>query len=139
MDTVTYINKYKVSLTTHATKRAIERFKGLSIMFPSDDEYIDLAIGGLEQVLNNPFMDKYLYNLVANSKRHNENVLVYDEVNKMVYALVVKPYQRGRIVVKTIGTEYDTEWLYDDKYQRLCWIYKDVFKFSTVNGNVTWY
>ena len=89
--------------------------------------------------MQNPFMDRYLSNLTLNSRRKNENILVYDEVNKMVYALSVKPYQDGRIVVKTIGTEHDDEWLYQDKYQRLCWIYKDAFKFSTINGNVSWY
>lgn len=136
---VVYINKRKVSFTTHAIERVIKRFKALSIVFPDDEGYIDLAIYGLEQILNNPFMDKYLCNLVSNSRHYNENLLVYDEVNKMVYALVVKPYQRGRIIVKTIGTKHDTEWLYCNKYQRICWVYKDVFKFSTSSGNVTWF
>jgi len=139
MNNSTYINGYRVSLTTHAKERIIERFKALSIAFPTDEEYIDLAISGIEQIINNPFMDKYLYNLISNSKHNDENVLVYDEVNKVVYALVVKPYQNGRIVVKTMGTEHDIEWLYADRFQRLCWIYKDVFKFSTLNGNVTWF
>lgn len=137
---ITCINGHKVCLTTHATERIIERFKALSIVFPDNEGYIDLALGGIEQVLKNPFMDKYLYNLVSKSKYRNEHVLVYDEVNKMIYALVVKPHEKGRIVVKTIGTEHNnTEWIYRNKSQRLCWIYKDVFKFSTVNGNVTWY
>lgn len=140
MNKSTYINGYRVSLTTHATRRIVERFKALCIAFPTDDEYIDLALSGIEQVINNPFMDKYLYNLICNSKHDDEDVLVYDEVNKVVYALVVKPYQNGRIVVKTMGTEHnDSEWLYANKYQRICWIYKDVFKFSTLNGNVTWF
>ena len=135
----TVINNREISFTAHAKERAIERFKSLSIVFPNDEDYIDLAISGIEQVLINPFMNKYLENLTLNSKRYNEDVLVYDEVNKMVYALAIKPYQNGRIVVKTVGTELDdSEWLYHDKYQRLCWIYKDVFKFSTINGNVTW-
>jgi len=140
MNYFAYVNGHKVSFTNHATERAIERFKSLSIVYPSNDKYVDLAMGGVEYVLNNRFMDKYLKNLVSNSRNHDENVLVYDEVHKMVYALVVKPYQNGRIVVKTIGTELnDMEWLYDNKFQRLCWIYEDVFKFSTSNGNVTWY
>lgn len=134
-----YINGHTVSLTTHAIERAIERFKSLSIAFPDDAGYIDLAMKAIEQVLENPFMDRYLCNLFANSERDNVDVLVYDKVNKMVYAFAVKPY-KNRIVVKTIGTEIDnTEWLYDNKYQRLCWIHKDVFRFSTANGNVVWY
>lgn len=132
-----YISGHYVSLTNHAIERATERFKSLSIVFPDDNGYLELTRRAIQQVLDNPFMDRYLSNLY-NSKHSNENVLVYDKVNKMVYALAVKPYQ-SRIVVKTIGTELDnTEWLYDNRHQRLCWIYKDVFKFSTSNGNVTW-
>lgn len=140
MNYYAYVNGHKVSFTNHATERAIERFKDLSIVFSDNDKYVDLAMSGIEYVLNNRFMKRYMDNLVCYSRNHDENVLVYDEVHKMVYALVVKPYERGRIVVKTIGTELnDMEWLYDNKFQRLCWIYPDVFKFSTVNGNVTWY
>jgi hypothetical protein len=107
-------------------------------VFNKDEDYIGLTKSGVEQILKNPFMDKYLNNLY-HSRRRNEDVLVYDKVNKMVYALAVKPYE-NRIVIKTIGTEIDdTEWLYGNKYQRLCWIYEDTFKFSTVNGNVTWF
>lgn len=138
MNTYGYIRGRKVSFTTHATERAIERFKSLSIVFPNDEGYIDLAWSGIEQVLNNPFMDKYLYNLTCRSHNGKEDILVYDTINKIVYAFTIVPHQRGRIIVKTIGTMHEDEWLYN-KVQRICWIYKDVFKFSTLNGNVTWY
>ena len=138
-----YLNNRKISFTTHATERVVERFKALSIVFPCDEDYIELAISGIEQVLNNPFMSRYLNNLISCSKHDNEDILVYDEVNKVVYAFVVKPRQNGRIVVKTMGTKRDMEeWIYSiysHKKQKICWIYDGVFKFSTSNGNVTWY
>lgn len=132
------MNNYRVSFTRHSMERAIERFKALSIMLPTDEQYMELALDGVRHMLDNPFMDKYIQNLMLYSHHENNNVLVYDEVNKMIYALAVKPYE-SRIVVKTIGTKHDTEWLYDNKYQRLCWIYPETFKFSTSSGNVTWY
>lgn len=132
-----YINAFKVVLTDHAIKRAIERFKKLSIVFPDDQGYIDLGHSGLMEVLQNDSMKKYLDNLISHS-RYDRDVLVYDTPNKMVYAFAVKP--SGAIIVKTIGTEYDenSEWLYANAHQRICWIYKDAFKFSTRDGNTTW-
>ena len=133
-----YINgEYKLELTTHAKERAIERFKSLGIKL-NDEEYIELAQAGISESLTNKFMYRYMDNVMKH-KNHDVDVLVYDTNNKMVYALVLKP-QKDSIVLKTLGTSHDgSKWeYYNKKYQRICWIHKDAFVFSTLNGNVTW-
>jgi hypothetical protein len=130
---------YNIWLSKHAEERAVERFKALHIVCDDDKGYIDLALSAVNIAVNNRFMEKYLRNMFKCSKRYTEDVLVYDEVNKMVYALAIKTDTK-KVIVKTIGTEKDgTEWLYDNRHQKLCWIYEKVFVFSTANGNVTWY
>ena len=107
----TTINGYSVGVTDHAVSRIVERFKALSISFPDEECYIDLGICGLEQVLANPFMDKYIHNLMMYNNHENVDVLVYDTLNKMVYAFSVKPF-KNHIVLKTVGTERGSEgWL----------------------------
>ena len=133
-----YINgEYKLELTNHAEQRAIERFRSLGIKL-DDKGCIELATAGITEVLSNTFMYRYMNNIMTH-KNHDIDVLLYDTVNKMVYALVLKPH-KDSVIVKTLGTSHDgSEWeYYNKKNQRICWIHKDAFVFSTINGNVTW-
>lgn len=137
MEMYTHIGNYRVVLKEHAITRAIERFKKLHIAFDSDEEYVDLAVYGVAEVLNNKYMQKYLDNLLSHTKRRDTDILVYDKPNRMVYALVVK--SSSKIVVKTLGTEAEDEWMYSNNTkQRLCWIHNNAFVFSTSNNNVSW-
>ena len=135
----TYISGYSVIVTNHAQERIIERFKALSIAYPHDEDYLELALCAVTKTLSNSFLYRYISNAM-HCYRPNIDVLVYDVPNKMVYAVAIKPYD-STIVIKTIGTTYqDEEWMYyNKKHQRICWIYENVFKFSTNNGNITWF
>lgn len=133
-----HISGYSICVSYHAQQRIVERFKALSISYKNDGDYITLGISALKQALENPFMYRYLANAMR-SYREFIDVLIYDTPNKMVYAITLKPYD-NTIIFKTIGCTYDDEWMYyNKKRQRICWIYDNAFKFSTNNGNVTWF
>lgn len=129
------INDNTIIFSKHSCDRCIERFKSLGIKFNTDDEYYDAMVYSLKESITNKFMSKYINNLMHINTR-NRDVLVYDERSNMVFALYVEPY---KINVKTIAYNAKKDWLYKNDTQRICWIYADTFKFSTSNGNVTWY
>ena len=134
-----YINgMWKLTLSTHAKERAVERLKELGVLFDDDKKYVELATAGVTQAMSNKFMSRYIVNAMQHSRRDTD-VLVYDRVNKMVYAVVLHTSSES-ITVKTLAPLHNgTRWEYFNKdFQRICWIHKDAFVFSTPNGNITW-
>lgn len=127
----------KVVLSKHASERTIERLKSLGICYENEYEYYDAIFYSINEMLTNKFMDKYISNMMGKT-RSNRDILVHDTRSKMVFALGINTYTYC-ITIKTIGTEHEESWRYSNDYQRMCWIYEDTFKFSTINGNVTWY
>lgn len=130
-----YINGYKLEFSTHAKERAIERFKALGMKL-DDRKCVELAEAGVYIALSNKFMTKYISNYM-NCHRHKADVLILDKPNKMVYAVNMDP-SKDILVVKTIGTTHCGKWEHRIN-NRICWIYDNAFKFTTINGNVTWY
>lgn len=131
-----YVNGYKLDFSIHAKERAIERFKALGIKL-DDNGYIELAEAGMIETLSNRFMMQYINNYMVHNKQKDTDVFILNTTSKMVYAITMKP-SKSKLVVKTIGTTHNGRWKHRID-NRICWIYEDAFKFTTINGNVTWY
>lgn len=133
---------FKIGFTDHARERGISRLKDLGIALKSDEEYENILILGVETVMACSKFRKFL-NSSRFKSHYNIDILVYEQDNKMVYALKFQPAEK-KIVVKTIGTTMTDEWMYNLKaniHQEICWIYtKDKrFVFTGNNQNHTWF
>ena len=62
------------------------------------------------------------------------------DIAEMANGYILSSIDCDAITVKTLAPLHNgSEWEYfSKKFQRICWIHKDAFVFSTPNGNVTW-
>lgn len=129
------VNGRKVILTGHACERAVERLSAMGIRYEATNDYYETALNIINNAITNPFMDKYLNNMFIHNKNHK--VICHDTRTKMVFVIAIST-EENAIYSITFGEERNKKWVSNVDTGRMCWIYPDAFKFSTMNGNITW-
>lgn len=125
---------FSYHLSSHCCDRLVERLKEVGVQLPDAEAYYQLGLSGLKQIFDNEFVTRYVSNMM--SKQRYQKFVIHDNVNGSVFTIGVNPEDNSCTAI-TFGMELVDKWDVSVN-QRLCWLYKDAFVFSTSNGNVTW-